>query len=253
MSAAPRTVIPTAVILLWVAAAGAEEMYRNEARHFSMDVPDGWEVMPPQVLAAANESGRDLAGPHYAAYLAGLRRRADPPQPIILIQFEPANLRSKSPEELEKRLTDTLNTVVRQAKGMLSDLGRDMSGDEVVLDWPAKRFIVRTRMSAGGMTAAGYSVGVIGRDGIVLLHCYTLHSELRQWLPTFHAVADSVRFDPGYQFDPPQASATDLVFGVLGGVALVAVVAAGIALRRRLRRRLPPPTMSAGDPPCPAT
>src|SRR5919198_2948324 len=79
-------------IVLLLAGGGRAESYRDEGRHFTLELPEGWGQMPSETLAAANASGRDLAGPYYSRYTAGFQRtsHARAGSPIILVQFEPS-------------------------------------------------------------------------------------------------------------------------------------------------------------------
>ena len=55
---------------------------------------------------------------------------------------------------------------------------------------------------AGVGPIIGYSVGMIGSERIIFLHCYTREEEQDRWLPVFETLVNGFTYDPGYEFVP---------------------------------------------------
>jgi hypothetical protein len=247
------TTVPAlaAGIFLLAINEGRAESYRDDAHHFTLQLPEGWGRMPPDALAAANASGQDWPVPK-SDFLAGFHRTtpARAGSPIILLQFEPERLEGKSLEEIERKWSRDSQRVARLGEGLVANGRSSLSVEPVVIDRDAKRLTLRVRMDVpGAPPLACYTVGTIGKRGIVLLHCYTAEAEFAQWLPELIAIADSVHFDSGYEFGPQPAGSDGRGIFVFVGCLIPIVAVVWLALRKLggLLHR-PSPSVS-GHPP----
>src|SRR5438067_1451311 len=92
-------------IVLVATDCGRAEQFRDADRHFTLEVPDGWEVIPKDALVVANAAGPDWLRAYAISYSGGLQRQSDKRtgSPMILIQFEPVQLQGKSLEDVEHK------------------------------------------------------------------------------------------------------------------------------------------------------
>ncbi len=107
------------------------------------------------------------------------------------------------------------------------------------------RTITRLEVTlADGRKVHGISYGMLGKEGIVTLHGYALEGDFAKHLPVFNQMADSFRYDEGFQFVPgarttarpigidwPGALVGALVGGTVGGA-----IGGVYLLIRRVRR-----------------
>jgi hypothetical protein len=246
----PTTILAVCVCAHLGAVSLSAAPYRDAARHFTLDLPQGWEALSPEELNQINTAVKQLKAPQPIRYETGFRRSDSDPgsYPFVLLQVQTANTTGASYEELEKALSRDLNAPLKELQGQLTDVVKDMSIGTAVLDRTRNRVLVRMQMNvAGEGPVQGLSVGHLGKDGLVFLHCYATAPEFERWLPTFNQLNDSFRYDAGYTFTPGSGSIWRKIGGgafngaIIGGVAggLAALVA---ALFRKKAKPKPEPT-----------
>jgi hypothetical protein len=200
--------------------------------------------MPADAFAAINDFTRQRIGPdiHYSA---GFQLTTAPPAdyPYVLIQIRPVPTAGLSFEDLERTLSKELPGATKHMEGKLSDVAANVGIGETVFDRKASRFVMRVRMDVANIgPVSGISFGMVGKDGIVLLHCYAREIEFATHLATFNTLAGSFHFDPGYEFPAgPGGGFLSKVFSgftgmaILGGIA-GAVIGGVYALIRQLTK-----------------
>ena len=162
-------------IVLLAAHRGRAEQFRDAERHFTIDVPAGWEVIPKDSIAAANAAGPDWLRASAVTYSGGLQRQSDqrPGSPMILIQFEPVDLRGKSIEDVERKWATDFRNNVKQANEKFVTSGRRVTQETpLVFNRATSRFVMQSRMDDGQLSVVSYGIGAAGRHGLVLMHCY---------------------------------------------------------------------------------
>jgi hypothetical protein len=249
------------VVLCW-AAAGRAETFRDAQRHFTVDLPAGWEPVPAYILAGINESSVQAGGPQ-ADYFACFHIRGEPlAGHAYVLLLQPTSVRgaTRTFATLERSLTEDLPGTVQRFEGRLADAAARLADGDALLDRAAKRFVMRGHTDMAGVgPITTLSVGMLGAGGTILVNCYAPAAEFDRHLPAFVALAESFRYDPGYEFSESGVLALLVHYATNGEivtvVVLVAAAAAAVTLvKRRLRRPKapadgPPPGGQKGAPP----
>jgi hypothetical protein len=159
----------------------------------------------------------------------------------------PRNTAGVSYEQIERELSRDFSGTVKKVEGKLSDLGKNLDVGKPALDRQTNRVYNRLQMDVALVGRVnGLSVGTLGKDGVVFLHCYAKGADFDRLLPTFNTMVDNFHYDPGYDFVPGKPGAVAFDFkgalggGVSGGMiggAAGGLVALGFALARRSGRR----------------
>jgi hypothetical protein len=229
------------------AGDGRADPYRDATHHFSLKLPAGWTRVPAQALAAANAMVRGR-GFGQIQYTAGFQRTGRPPleYPYVLVQFQSAPADGMTYEEMEVELAkagQAMDQSVQQVKDKMSDLGKDVSISRPTIDRAKNQFVAKSRMDVMGVgPVAGHSIGIVGKDGIVFLHCYTKAADMDNRLSTFNAIADSFQYDKGYEFVPGSGRLAGLpiawsggMIGAVAGAVVGGLVGVAVKLSRPAR------------------
>jgi hypothetical protein len=214
-------------------AASADE-YKNVSRHFTFQFPNSWTPIIKDVMSKANTMANQAAPGMNINYVAGFQRVGQPPMsyPYVLVQPVSVPFNTSSYEDIEKALAKEFKTEVKEAvqnaKDAFPGLIQSASLGTPVLDKANNRVIVRLEMTGppGIGKIKGLSIGQLGSQEIVFLHCYAKDAEFDKYLPVFQSMADSFKFDPGYEFKPGQSSPSFL--GNVGNGAVRGAVIGGI-------------------------
>jgi hypothetical protein len=243
-----------------VRAAGTNPHIDSE-RHFSLDLPMTWQEMSGQELRTINRGASMLGLGVQVKYQAGFRRKNTRPGtcPYILVSQKSGRLHSY--EEVEQALEKEMPKCVEKAEGALSKLGANLSIDGVTFDRERNRISFRSQMDVTGVgTIQAFSVGHIGSEGVVFVHCYALANEFSAWVNTFDRINDSFAFDEGFEFveqgsasgiDGLMKSLSDISWGMGTLLGACGGLFAGITslLMFRPKRRRPVAYASAVLPP----
>ncbi len=240
------------VALVGNPALSAAETYRDEANHFSIDLPAGWHAMPRAQLTAINEMVRQRAPK--ISYSAGFRPEgaAADGYPYVLLQVNQANLANASYEELERNLGKEFNAGVKKAEGAIQDVAKNLSIGSVVLDRSRNWVLVRGQVDVNGVgRVQNLGVGHLGKDAIVFAHCYATEADFERQRLVFEQLNSDFRFDQGYGFIPGSGSS---IWSKVGGGALSGALIGGIgggvaaALFLLFFRKKPKPSGDATTP-----
>jgi hypothetical protein len=211
------------------------ETYRDKERYFTVELPKDWQVMTDQELAKINQA----AGNSFMSkihYIQGFRPKSSAAGtfPYALVQFEAGPVNSTY-DEIEKSFAKEIPGAVKKAEGSLSDLAKDISVGNAVLDREHNRLIFRVQMTLAGVgPAQGISIGHIGSGGVVFIHSYSKEADFAKYLPTFTKMNDSFEYDKGHTFTPAENALQKLWqsigIGALGGAAKGAIAGAVFGL-----------------------
>jgi hypothetical protein len=225
MPAPHRFISPLLAIAMMPMLAGrcVGQTYRDDERHFSIELPKGWQPMTKSELAQVNSTigGGFLGGVHYDG---GLRHSSDRlgKFPYVLIQSVKGPPSGASFEEIEKSLSIDLRAPIKEAQGRFGDVVRDLKIGQPALDRKSKVVIMNTQSTVNGVGATkGLSMGHLGRDNIVFIHCYAKANEFNDCLASFTRINDWFSFDRGYDFKPGTGSIGFLSWGGAGRGGLV--------------------------------
>src|SRR5262249_36730037 len=91
---------------------------------------------------------------------------------------------------------------------------RSLEIGETSLDRSTKRLMMRMQASVvGDGVVHGLSIGMLGKEGVVFLHCYAKQERFARMLPVFEVFADSFEFAAGKDYDPAEATVTTIPHG----------------------------------------
>lgn len=247
--------VVAAVIQLGSAQAG--EQFADKTRGYTVELPERWVSVSPNVVTQINHAvalfvkqnisyqGCFVPSGHTSSEL-----------PRILIQFQPWDGEIPDYDSLEQKLKSEMPAALTKVKKDAGAPLRSLEVGDVALDRKANRLMMRMQASApGDGVIQGLSVGMLGRDGIVFLHCYARQDRFARTVPLFEVFADSFRFEPGRAYEPSMATVT-ASSGRSGGrsslpswlgsfrnrTTIGAIIGAGIgmvAMASRYRRRRP--------------
>jgi hypothetical protein len=212
MPARCRLVSPFLALAIIPALAGRcpAQSYRDDQRHFSIELPTGWQVMTTSEIDQVNKLlGGRLIGTNIH-YDGGLRKKTGQlgSLPYALIQAVSGPPTGASFEELEKTLSANMSAPIKEAQGRMADLVRDIKIGDRVLNRESKCIVFRTQSTVPGVgTVKGLSMGHLGRDNIVFIHCYAKAEDYDACAPTFRRINEWFSFDRGYDFKQGSGSA----------------------------------------------
>jgi hypothetical protein len=229
MSIKLRLIAVALGLLLMAAPAVGAEPYRDAARHYSLTIPPGWKAMPPNAVMMINNMVRQKMPGVDIRYDGAFQLQGQQPgaYPYILVQVQPIPGGGASYEQIEAELAKGVKEGIKKVEGPISDLAKNLSVGTPALDRTRNRVVTRIEMDVLGVgRIQGLSVGFLGANDMVYLHCYAREADFPKYLPTFDALLESFRFDPGYAFVP---QSNDPFWRGIGSGALVGAVAGGLA------------------------
>ncbi len=234
---------PIAAVLLTcgMTLPAAAESYRDAANHFSVELPPGWHLMPAQEVQQINEAVRQRMPGSNIHYEAGFRPVDGGPGtfPYVLVQLQQGKTAGSSYEEIERSLTRELNSSIKDVEGSISDLAKNVSLNSGGLDRTRNRVLIRMQMDVAGVgKVQGFTIGHIGSEGVVFLHCYAPEKDVAALLPTYDRLSESFRFDPGYTFTPGpgfwgKVLRSAAIYGIIGGIVGSLAGVVGYLLRKK--------------------
>jgi hypothetical protein len=216
-------VVVTAVVGC-AAPAFAQTVHRSPD-HWSITIPEGWELDTGERLAWFNQAANDRAASMPSApkvtYVALLVPK-NPDGRYVLLQTQPS-LPSGA------RLSDLRRVIDETTRRVQNEINQSTTLDTTLaptLDRERARVITVGRVAMPGEDASGLlSITNFGAAGNILVHAYAPEVTFVAARPALQAIADSFAFDPGhaYQFrsdgmDWKQPLIMAAAFGIFGGV-----------------------------------
>jgi hypothetical protein len=176
-----------------------ETSYHHPSRRFSLKLPKDWNPMSPDFIKSLNHA-----------------MHTDPRTKLCIIDVGFAPVIGKYPslaiwpipgngdttfEGMAKSLGISGQNYVPPKSGPLSETLKDGAFGPPLVDSQNHRIIVKaeiTNAQIGKM--CGISFFCFGKDNIIVLYFCSLDAEMPKYLATFIKIADSLQFDPGYEF-----------------------------------------------------
>jgi hypothetical protein len=201
------------VVLVCIPTRGvADERYVDKAHGFSVELPSRWVSVSPDVITQLNTAiARFLR--QNISYLTCFvpKGRTSAELPRVLIQFQPWDAGVPTFEALEEGLQQELPSAINKVREDSSLPLRSLELGEFNLDRREKRILMRMQASVPGEGVVhGLSIGMLGKQGVVFLHCYAKEDKFTRTVPVFEVMADSFRFDAGKAYDPAEATVTSI-------------------------------------------
>jgi hypothetical protein len=219
--------------------------YRDASSHFTFVIPDGWCEMPDAELDQMHAFMKNRLGDLPVHYVGGIRQRFARAwsYPYVLIQVQPIPSKPLSYDDLESELASALPGALKQVTGALGDLAQNTSIGSAVVNREDNVLVIRMEMDVAGMgKVQGLSIGHLGANAIVSLHCYGLDRDFNRNLHAFTEMNKSFHFDQGHDFKPaPPTSFNAAAASGLAGAGVVIAFAGGLFFVRRRsgREQLP--------------
>ncbi|MFO0973654.1 MAG: hypothetical protein U1A27_09475 [Phycisphaerae bacterium] len=210
----------------------APEIHREETLHVSVRFPADWKPVSAEVVAKINALVAERlpqAPVHYsAAFQPGGGESLE--STYILIQPFVKSTRGFSLPQMAKDMSEQSGKEIKQVQGALKDICKDIRMGEVLVDEDRRQLVLRSDSEiTDGESVAGISFGVVGREGLVWVHCYAHATDFAKHLPEFQQIAAAVAYDPGFGYVPPgffdrlssrtgRSGRAALIGGAVGGV-----------------------------------
>lgn len=224
-------------ILLGLPAIVQAEEFQDKERHYSLTLPEGWGVVPADAITKLNQIVAQRL-PNQLPYKTGFQLKDRPPldYPHVLVAWETGN-NSGTYDDIERILRQQEGKIrgdIKKTQGAFSEQLKSLSAGEIILDRHRNRVVLRFEQDVAGIgKVQGITVGFLGKDGSLWLHCYDRDSSASATLPTFEKILDSFRYEPGYAFQPGSSAwRSPAVLGAAAGGIIAVIAAAPLLLWR---------------------
>jgi hypothetical protein len=189
----------------------AGEKYRNEEHGFTVELPDRWVSVSPTVVTQINsviERFLNANISYLTCFVPAGRTSSELPR--IFVQFQPWDGGIPTYEALEEDLKTELDKAVGKVKKEAGIPLHSLNLGDVILDRKENRLQMRMQAIVPGEGSVhALSIGMMGKSGVVFLHCYARADKFARTVPLFEVFADSFRYDEGRAYDPAEATVTE--------------------------------------------
>lgn len=230
----PARLIAAVLLVLAAGRAGADP-YHNAEYKFGVELPPGWRAMRSgelkQVNAVMNRAMEVVEIKYVAGFRYGTGDLGKVPFALVQLDTEPAGM---SFDELEKEITRDIAVAKSNARdpAVWARVARRITIEDPVFDRDRKRLTSKGWATQRNPRVGFYSVGCLGPDGLVIVHCFAEEKDFKAHEADFVKLCDSFKFD-GEEKPAPAAppTALDKLFGPsLGPTGQMAIVGAVVAV-----------------------
>jgi hypothetical protein len=204
------------LVLLIAAPARAQSTYRDDARHWQLQLPKGWESRP-ELAETATTQARARLSTSLINYIAAFKGEG---HPYILVQYINQPLTS---EEIDQ-LAASFEKGVSAAREKLGGTVKEMTPEKPVVDRARNRITAHSHVTEqNGHSIDFLTVMHLTGEGAVQVNCYAPSDEYAAALPVLQSIADSVQIDVDHTYVPPPAHwglGQWVAFGAIGGGVL---------------------------------
>jgi hypothetical protein len=168
---------------------------RDDSAHCSVKLPDGWQLMSQKELDAINSA----VAAQGVRYIDGARVRGGIPGtlPYLLVQVSSDDLSQCTHDDLEKAFTERWRAEAIKG-GYATQAGPKMDRDH-------DRIVMRNRIRLpDGRMLANVSIAHFGKTHSMIIHAYDDMGAIEGRMSTLMAMSNALKFDPGFEFAPPQ-------------------------------------------------
>jgi hypothetical protein len=244
-----------AVLVLLQASATHADTYRDQLRHFTLEIPPGWTEMSAAEVESFNAASGPRSSTPQLTITTGFRMANMAPRtgPMTLISaYAPGvhgctdaykiQIFARAPDGSINEKNGTIGELVENVP--LRDLSRQGPNGGGVVDRDHKWIINRYSVQAGPNLMQQLQVVHLGNDGFVTLTSHFRSDEADTILPLFVKLNDSIRFDGGYaapkQPNEPETNEPETATLIIGGAfALIStslIIIWAVGASRRTRR-----------------
>jgi len=208
-----RILISIVVLMALIAEpAQAGDQYKNDVHGFSVEIPDRFVSVSPNVMSQINSAVAMFLKQKvsYVACFVPLGHTSSE-LPRIMIQFQPWDNGEPTYEALEESLKRDVKAAIGEVKKETGLPIRSVELGQIALDRKENRIVMRMQAAVRGEgTVQALSIGMLGKSGVVFLHCYATSERFARTVPLFEVFADSFKFAPGQAYDPAEATVTSI-------------------------------------------
>jgi hypothetical protein len=237
------------VLIIMVTFSFANQIlaYSNQSKHYSFDLPSGWEEIPKSAINQyTNEAvkqtngkrvefstGFHLVGSDYFSY------------PYILVQEHETSAPSFS--QLESAFNSSkFQRTVEQKTAEYSELLKTATSDKPFIDKGRNIVFMNIKLDVANIGQVNGLIAMfLGKNGITQINFYSLQNDQSEWLPVFNSIIDSFKYDEGFAYNLEEAEKnnTPSVFegvveegiggAIVGGILGLIAVIVGWIFRKR--------------------
>jgi len=193
------------LVLIAALASGAVFATSISKPEFTVDVPDGWVEVPPEVLQEFyDELKRQAPAAQIPKYNYAFQSTQGPPwlsYPYVLVKVTPSGRPSE--HDLETLPSIDLNAKVHEKTDDMQNLLKDTSLGQMHYDQAANIVWLSSKTDVVNIGPVTGISGVIPTEqGFVELHAYAKETDFPQYLPTFQKIITSARVAPQLAYRP---------------------------------------------------
>jgi hypothetical protein len=193
----------TVQMLIGVKDCHAESLYRNEAGHFSMIVPEGWQELSQSDLREITEHADSV---NEIRPLAIFQRQIGEGYSRIDVSVHDVGRVSESElqEFVDGNKESQEGPVLEPDSGSgekAKNLFQRLEADVFFYDQTRNILLLRHQSALKGKkNIVAVNAEFFSNYGYVVVTLYGLQSDIENYYEDFDRMLDSFRFDPGYQY-----------------------------------------------------
>ncbi len=220
-----RLLAPGFVTLMFVLlpAQARSEEFRSASGRFRFQAPPNWVRFDARKLEEARRGARAKRD---EILHEGFEPRGTFDLPFLLVmEVKQAVGRFQTYDMVERSLNNEFRRDFEAGAGQNIKLG------PITLDRAKNRFSAPFDMTGpNGMRLRGMLYGFLGKNSFVAIACFTRDWEMAQLQPSFDTMADSFRFDPGFQYVPLDLAQVGMIAAGVGTSCCCVFALAAIVL-----------------------
>ena len=225
--------------------ATAGPVYQNQAKGYSVTLPDGWAPLTPEKL---NEMAAAIAARGSSAKMTVDAGYA--PKGLIGSNAE-FLLIATLPNQGKQLPTRSMDAFMQGViKGAKQSGGSNVTIESSSVDKAAKTYQLHMLFPGGGTDVHVVMAGFFGHRDIVQFMAYSSDSAFLSANAKYQEAAKSFRFDPAYAYDDREDGQDSAkLIGVVVGVVVGGIVAVVLAIRASRGKRTVVPIAGYGNYP----
>jgi uncharacterized membrane-anchored protein len=188
------------------ALRAAGEIYTDAADRYSIQLPEGWKILPKTEIDRAMSQMSMMTGAARVDFIVGFQR-ADKPSfgyPYILVQRH--RLNTPTADEMIKTAENELPEAAEKVADQLKKIANGVALEKPTVD--RKRHIIFFSIEMNVVNIGpvkGLSAMMLGKNGIVQLNFYATKADFPAQMPVFQNMLDTFKWEPGYEYDEAAA------------------------------------------------
>ncbi|MGH7130822.1 MAG: hypothetical protein ACREJO_02620 [Phycisphaerales bacterium] len=206
--------------------ARGQTPFHDAAYGFSLTLPKGWSVAPPEVTSAAEQFASQNTPNKKFRYFGSLMKigTADEPEGLIVLQHTPENMSKVSLKDFEREFKKMNAAELTKKVGEKSGGTQGFGIDGISVDMSRPRCTMTGMVSTDDGPQKVLMVVYPCPTGFIQLNCYWDPKDDSKMRPEMDAIANTFAFDAGREWVPSTSSGSAYSYGRTGGVIGLGVV-----------------------------